>query len=206
MRKVLAFIVILTMTLSLFVSTATPSSAACNKDNPATFSPTWGSVVTQTTSDGRSHQTTFSFRLQSGQVQNLHCIAHYLEIDFELQGSGLPGEWSNYKLETNLPGGIKDTPVQDTAPRPSVTNIHTNKLRANYTYYASIKWRYYVAATQRQYVRMLWTPSYWDDNWWSPQAWLCSAYDRDPRWCIFGVEKVATKMRRCYFPSSMGEG
>jgi hypothetical protein len=201
MRKtviVIAMVVcVVASTLFASISSGSASTKSCNTKYARNYSPTWGSVTTLTRND-RHHAVTLRFRLSDKQLRILDCIANYLEIDLELKDSGLNAWWESYLLDTNLPGGLKDTSDQDIGnPRPAVTNIHVNQMMANYTYHVTLKWDSYVPPKKVQYVRVWWAPSHWGAAW-TPEGVVCFLNKNDPKWCLFGNESVGVRMWECF--------
>ena len=203
---ILLMTVIMSSINILFIVSAHPAEAACSK-SAQDYSPTYGSVSTWSNKYNTSHRVTFRFRLSQKQLWHLRCYANYLEVDFELAGSGLPANWEGYQVTTDIPHAGKDTPYKDEGnPRPSVTNIHTKELQIGRKYFMTISWDKYVPGVVIQKVRISWAPSYWAGAWWTLEGALCEAKRYVPKWCIFGKGGISVLMWRSFFPASMPNG
>jgi hypothetical protein len=213
MRKLTAFVLTLLFSLVLTTSPVTANHdpdkglGNCGPLAGYQYSPTWGAAVTRT--DLRKHQAAFRLKMNASQVYTLRCIANYVELDFEVRDSDLKGSWDGFTVKTDLPQGVKDTTFSDRDednPRPTVTNIHTNKLVPGRIYYATVTWL--TPANRTPAVRLYWTPMHWANRGQLDRpSWekiFCDYNRRDPRYCLFGFDDMAVRLHSCSFPDNTG--
>ena len=95
---------LLALMLLLGAVVAIPTTAEANGCDRGTalqnYAPDTGTIYAHKLSGGR-YSASISFVLTSQQIANLQCLGGYLEIDFRLHGSGIPGYWQDYAAFSN---------------------------------------------------------------------------------------------------------
>jgi hypothetical protein len=160
-------------------STQEPST-----DDQRNYWPAFSTV--ETSADGDHYATSLRFELTESEVEALQHRAEYLEIDFGLEDTDLPGEWQDYSVVSNIPNAQHDVAFEDAQPTPAVTGIRTVDLQANTPYFAGIAWQMQRPAGTPE-VWVDWVPSHWSK--WNNlvEAAACGRGLQQPGWCIFGT-------------------
>jgi len=145
---------------------------------------------------GSQFTVTWSFRLNAAVKRALDCVANkfgqnYLELEIYLTGFAGEKEWDYYNiLATNLPGAVHDVAFNDPAEEatPAVTGIRTASLKADTSYYFSIRWNtsedFYPVSGQAQRGDFRWIPSHWASIFNPFEATSCLTHG-GAGWCVF---------------------
>ena len=174
-------------------------------DNCGQFWPSSGVFKTET--DGIFYSATLVFSLTQEEKDNLLCVnehsaegysdEEYIEIEFQIFGFDTPTWWEQYDITTNMPRGIKDTPVGDNPEelRPAITGIKVEDLDVGVEYYAGITFDgqglgYDDDETSGARVSYIWQVSHWATTLNPYEEPYCLAENGAPEWCVFKTADV----------------
>jgi len=156
-------------------------------------------VVSTARSSNDTFKFGFAFRLDQAEIDAITCADEYLEIDFRLHDFGLPPNFDEYAVSSDLPGALHDVNFRDQSPTPAVTRVRTDLLTADQTYRTWIEFQWPDAAADAA-VSIDVVPSHWSGVHRWPDggpgqlanehaACAIGLVTRNGAWCVFGTTR-----------------